>query len=119
LAMLHQGVWQLGRYNAANLKWGTFPAPMKKFPITGGHYSPLAMARSSQNKDATWAWLYWATLSEKGQTMLVDAGQMQPMRKSLEPRFVDNTQPPDKPYRQAFADELRNNNLRIVGDKMG
>src|SRR5205823_12597568 len=61
LAMIHQGVWQLGRYNAAKLRWGAFPTPMKKVPISGGHYSPLAMIKASQSKDATWAWIYFAT----------------------------------------------------------
>jgi multiple sugar transport system substrate-binding protein len=119
LAMVHQGVWQLGRYNAARVRWGAFPAPVKKGAVSGGHYSPLSMARASQQKDATWAWIYFATLSERGQTMLVDAGQMQPMRKSLAARFTDTDQPPDKPSRQVFVDELKDATLRVVGDRTG
>src|SRR5262249_16574988 len=76
LAMIHQGVWQLGRYNAANLHWGAVPAPMKKVAVSGGHYSPLSMLRQSQNKDATWAWIYFATLTSRGQRRLAAAGQL-------------------------------------------
>ena len=119
LAMIHQGVWQLGRYNEAGLRWGAVPAPMKKAPVSGGHYSPLSMARQAQNKDATWAWIYFACLSERGQGMLVDAGQMQPMRRSLEARFVNADKPPAPQYRQVFADELKGATLRVTGDKAG
>ena len=41
------------------------------------------------------------------------------MRKSLEPHFVEIDQAPDKPYRQVFADELKDATLRVAGDKAG
>ena len=119
VAIEDDGVWLLGRVNAAKVNWGVMPFPKGKLESPYGHYSPLAMLTSSKDKEATWTWMYWATLSEPGQTMLVDAGQMQPMRKSLHQRFVDNPNPPDKKYRQVFIDELTSPNLRVTGDKVG
>jgi ABC-type glycerol-3-phosphate transport system substrate-binding protein len=119
LAMAYQGVWELGAYNAAGLRWGAGPAPMRKAAVSGGHFSPLVMAQAARQKDAAWAWLAFACLSERGQGLLVDTGQMQPTRKSLESRFVDAVAPPATQYRQAFADELKGGTLRVAGDKAG
>lgn len=119
LAMIYDGVWQLGRYNAAGLRWGAAPAPMRKVAVSGGHYSPLVMAKVGRQKDAAWEWLSFACLSERGQRLLVDAGQMQPTRKSLEARFVEAETPPALPYRQVFADELKAGTLRVTGDRAG
>ena len=58
------------------MNWGVMPFPKGKQEVTYGHYSPLTMLSSSKVKDATWTWMYWATLSEPGQTILVDNGQM-------------------------------------------
>ncbi|HEV7213701.1 MAG TPA: sugar ABC transporter substrate-binding protein, partial [Chloroflexota bacterium] len=95
------------------------PTPRTTVEVSGGHYSPLAMLATSKVKDATWQWLYWATLSEPGQRMLVEAGQMQPMRKSLLPLFVGLGQPPEKASRQIFVDELAASFLRVPGDRYG
>jgi multiple sugar transport system substrate-binding protein len=120
LAMDHNGAWQIGRYATDVKRVGVAPAPYKKTPTSGGHYSPLVMTRHSQNKDTAWAWMYFSCLSEKGQGMLSDAGQMQPMRKSLTQRFLNA--PGGKveaKYRQVFVDELDNKDFRVTGDKMG
>lgn len=119
LAMTYDGVWQVGRYNAAGLRWGVAPAPMRKVAVSGAHYSPLVMARAAGQKDATWDWLQFACLSERGQRLLVDAGRMQPTRKSLEARFVEAETPPALPSRQVFADELKGGTLRATGDRTG
>jgi multiple sugar transport system substrate-binding protein len=120
LAMDHNGAWQIGRFATDVKRVGVAPAPAKKNPTSGGHYSPLVMTKHSQNKDTAWAWMYFACLSEKGQTILSDAGQMQPTRKSLVQRFLNA--PGGKveaKYRQVFVDELENKDFRVAGDKMG
>lgn len=120
LAMDHNGAWQIGRYATDVKRLGVAPAPTKKLPVSGGHYSPLVMTRHSQNKDTAWAWMYFACLSEMGQGILSDAGQMQPTRRSLTQRFLN---PPggkvEARYRQVFVDELENKDFRVTGDKMG
>lgn len=119
IAMNDDGVWSMGRVNQSGVNWGVMPFPKGKVEATYGHYSPLSLLTASKVKDAAWTWMYWATLSEPGQAMLVDAGQMQPMRKSLHQRFVDNPSPPAKEYKQVFVDELSSPNLRVTGDKFG
>ena len=121
LAIGHDGAWQIGRYATDVKRVGVAPAPYKKNQTSSGHYSPLVMTRHSQNKDATWAWMYFSGMSEKGLTILSDAGQIQPPRKSLTQRFVN---PPgnnkvEGKYRQVFADELANKDFRVAGDKNG
>jgi hypothetical protein len=78
------------------------------------------MTRHSKSKDAAWAWMYFSGVSEKGLTILSDAGQIQPPRKSLAQRFVN---PPagkvEGKYRQVFVDELNNKDFRVTGDKNG
>ena len=66
---------------------------MRRVPVSGAHYSPLVMARGGAEKDAAWAWLWFAALSETGQRLAVDAGQTQPSRRSLEARFVEAETP--------------------------
>ncbi|HEV2122524.1 MAG TPA: sugar ABC transporter substrate-binding protein, partial [Chloroflexota bacterium] len=78
LAMDHNGAWQIGRFATDVKRVGVAPAPFKKNQTSSGHYSPLVMTKHSQNKDAAWTWMYFACLSEKGQSILSDAGQMQP-----------------------------------------
>lgn len=120
LAIDHNGAWQIGRFATDVKRVGVAPAPMKQHAVSGGHYSPLVMTRHSQNKDTCWAWMYFACLSERGQSILSDAGQMQPMRKSLAQRFLNA--PGGKieaRYRQVFLDELQHSGLRVTGDKMG
>jgi multiple sugar transport system substrate-binding protein len=119
VAIGYEGVWLLGRMNSAGISWSAAPTPKHTVDVAGGHYSPLAMLATSKVKDATWQWLYWATLSDPGQRMLVNAGQMQPMRKSLLPLFVGLNQAPDKASRQVFADELAAPFLRVPGDRYG
>ena len=119
IAMNDDGVWSVGRVNQSGVSWGVMPFPKGKVEASYGHYSPLSILTASKVKDATWTWTYWATLSEPGQAILVDAGQMQPMRKSLHQRFLDNPAPPDKKYKQVFVDELESASLRVPGDKVG
>ena len=120
LAIDHNGAWNIGRYATDVKRVGVAPAPYKKTPTSAGHYSPLVMAKHSKNKDAAWAWMAFSTLSEKGLTILSDAGQIQPPRKSLAQRF---TNPPgnrvEGKYRQVFVDELNNKDFRVTGDKNG
>jgi ABC-type glycerol-3-phosphate transport system substrate-binding protein len=119
VAMAYEGVWRLRGFNAAGLRWGAVPAPLRRVPVSGAHFSSLVMARAGAQKDATWAWLAFAALSETGQRLAVDAGQMQPTRRSLEARFVEAETAPAAPYRQAFADELKAGTLRVTGDRAG
>jgi multiple sugar transport system substrate-binding protein len=119
VAMVYQGAWCLPRYNAAGIRWGAAPAPMRRVAVSGAHFSPLVMSRGAADKDATWAWLWFAALSESGQRLAVDAGQTQPVRRSLEARFVEAETPPAAPYRQVFADELKGGTLRVAGDRTG
>lgn len=120
LAIDHNGAWNLGRYALDVKRLGLAPAPFKKNQASAGHYSPLVMTKHSKNKDTAWAWMHFACLSEKGQTMLSDAGQMQPTRKSLTQRFVNAPgSTVEAKYRQVFADELYGNGFRVTGDKLG
>jgi multiple sugar transport system substrate-binding protein len=119
VAMAYEGAWRLRRFNAAGLRWGALPAPLRRTPVSGAHYSPLVLSRTAPQKDAAWAWLAFATLSETGQRLAVDAGQLQPYRRSLEARFVEAETPPAATYRQAFADELKGGTLRVAGDRAG
>ena len=121
LAMDHNGAWNIGRFATDVKRVGVAPAPFKKNQTSSGHYSPLVMTKHSKNKDATWAWMYFSGVSEKGLTILSDAGQIQPPRKSLNQRFVN---PPannrvEGKYRQVFVDELNNRDFRVTGDKNG
>jgi multiple sugar transport system substrate-binding protein len=121
LAIDHNGAWQIGRYATDVKRVGVAPAPYKKNQVSSGHYSPLVMTKHSKNKDAAWAWMHFSGMSEKGLTILSDAGQIQPPRKSLAQRFVT---PPgnnrvEGKYRQVFVDELTNKDFRVTGDKNG
>lgn len=120
LAMDHNGAWNIGRFATDVKRVGVAPAPYKKVQTSAGHYSPLVMTKHSKNKDAAWAWMYFSGLSEKGLTIISDAGQIQPPRKSMAQRF---TNPPgnklDGKYRQVFVDEMTNKDFRITGDKNG
>jgi multiple sugar transport system substrate-binding protein len=120
LAIDHNGAWQIGRYATDVKRIGVAPAPYKKVQTSSGHYSPLVMTRHSKNKDAAWAWMHFSGLSERGLTILSDAGQIQPPRKSLAQRFVN---PPgskvEGKYRQVFVDELSNKDFRVTGDRNG
>jgi len=120
LAIDHNGAWQIGRYATDVKRVGVAPAPYKKNQVSSGHYSPLVMTKHSKNKDAAWAWMYFSSMSERGLTILSDAGQIQPPRKSLAQRFVN---PPggkvEGKYRQVFVDELTNKDFRVAGDKNG
>ena len=120
LAIDHNGAWNLGRYAQDVQRVGIAPAPFKRTAASGGHYSPLVLTRHAQNRDAAWAWMYFACLSEKGQGMLSDAGQMQPNRLSLAQRFVNA--PGGKvegKYRQVLIDEMSGGALRVPGDRVG
>ena len=119
VAMAYEGAWRLRQFNAAGLRWGALPAPLRRVPVSGAHYSPLVLSRNAVQKDAAWSWMAFACLSEAGQRLAVDAGQMQPTRRSLEARFVEAETPPASPYRQAFADELKSGTVRVAGDRSG
>jgi len=119
VAMAYEGAWRLRQFNAAGVRWGALPAPLRRVPVSGAHYSPLVLSRAAAQKDAAWAWLVFACLSETGQRLVVDAGQMQPTRRSLEARFVEAETPPAAPYRQTFADELKSGSVRVPGDRAG
>jgi multiple sugar transport system substrate-binding protein len=120
LAIAQDGAWSIGRIATDVKRVGVMPAPYKKTQTSGGHYSPIVMTKHSKNKDATWAWLAFSGLSEKGLTIISDAGQIQPPRKSMAQRF---TNPPggklEAKYRQVFVDELNNKDFRVTGDKNG
>ena len=120
LAIDHNGAWNLGRYAQDVQRVESRQAPFKRRPASGGHYSPLVLTRHAQNRSAAWAWMYFACLSETGQGMLSDAGQMQPNRLSLAQRFVNA--PGGKvegKYRQVLIDEMTGGALRVPGDRVG
>jgi multiple sugar transport system substrate-binding protein len=115
VAMAQDGVWNLGRTNDAKVNWGVAPQPMSKVPVSYGQYSGQSMTKLSKAKDATWAWMKWASLGKEGQTYQYKVGLLQPTRKDLVSLFVDDTSPPAKQYRQVFVDELSSDTIKWPG----
>lgn len=119
LTMHWNGVWMLGRLNDAGLDWGALPFPMSKTPASYGHYSPLMLVSQSEHNQEAFDFIYWACCSNEGETILVETGMMQPIRRDLTDLFVNNPQPPAKEYRQAFIDAFDPATFRYPGDTMG
>jgi multiple sugar transport system substrate-binding protein len=119
LAMHYNGVWIMGENNDAKLNWGALPFPMKKVPASYGHYSPLMLTSQSKKQDAAYKFISWCSCSKEGESILVNAGLLQPIRKDLVSLFVDTTQLPAKEYRQAYIDAFDPATFRYPGDKMG
>lgn len=119
VAISHNGVWQLGRLNDAGINWGVAPFPIRKKPISYGHYSPLVLSASSEHKQEAFTYILWSSLSKDGQQILVDMGMQQPTRKDLTESFIDSTNPPATEYRQAFYDVWNPETFRWPGDNIG
>ena len=126
VAMYEAGAWFGGEMTSSfpkiKGKWSVAPMPAGPArcatTIAG---DSLVVTSQAKNKDAAWLWITFSTLTDKGLTILSDAGQIQPPRKSMTQRFVN---PPgnnrvEGKYRQVFADELANKDLRVTGDKNG
>jgi len=118
-AMQHNGVWMLGRLNEAQINWGVAPLPVKKTPVSYGHYSPLVMTNRSEHKQETFDWIYWSSCSPEGEQILVDKGMQQPIRKDLGEEFVASQNPPATEYRQVFYDVFNPETFRWPGDSIG
>ncbi|MEM7533061.1 MAG: sugar ABC transporter substrate-binding protein [Chloroflexota bacterium] len=120
VAMQHIGVWSVGRINQAEVNWGTFQVPYSKTKVSYGHYSPLCVFSQTEHPQEAYDFISWACLSEPGQTILVDLGMQQPIRKDLREGFLTNEAPPDQQYRQAFYDAFEDEEtFRWPGDTIG
>jgi multiple sugar transport system substrate-binding protein len=119
VAIQHIGVWLLGRINDAGVtRWGTFQVPYSKTKASYGHYSPLCISSKSKYKQESYDFISFACLYE-GEEILVDMGMMQPIRKDLRDRFINNPAPPEPKYRQVFYDAFEGPTFRWPGDKVG
>ena len=120
IAMEHTGVWQLGRINDVDIKWGTFQVPYNTTKASYGHYSPLCVFSRSKHKQEAYDFAFFATCSYDGEKILVDLGMQQPIRKDLREQFLSNPEPPEQKYRQVFYDAFENQEtFRWPGDKVG
>ena len=120
IAMAHIGVWNLGRINAVDVKWGTFQVPYNTTKTSYGHYSPLCVFSRTKYPQEAYDFAFFATCSHDGQKILVDLGMQQPIRKDLAEQFLNNPEPPEPKYRQVFYDAFENQQtFRWSGDKIG
>ncbi len=120
VAMQHIGVWVLGRFNAAEVNWGTFQVPYSKTKASYGHYSPLCVFSKTKYPDESYDFIFFACCSFEGEKILVDLGMQQPIRKDLRDQFLNNPEPPAPEYRQVFYDAFENEEtFRWPGDKIG
>ena len=120
VAMQHIGVWSLGRINAAGANWGTFQVPYSQTKASYGHYSPLCVFSQTDFAQEAYDFVYFACCSREGQSILVDRGMQQPIRKDLREQFLANEAPPATEYRQVFYDAFENpETFRWPGDTIG
>jgi len=120
IAMEHNWVWMLGRYNSFGINWGTFQVPYNTTKASYGHYSPLCVFSRSRHPQEAYDFIFFACCSYEGEKVLVDRGMQQPIRKDLRERFLDNPEPPERQYRQVFYDAFENQEtFRWPGDKIG
>lgn len=120
VSMSHEGVWMLGRINAANVNWGTFQVPYKTKQVSYGHYSPLCVFSKTDYPQQSYDFISWACCSRDGQKILVDLGMQQPIRKDLREDFLNNEASPDLTSRQVYYDAFENNEtFRWPGDTIG
>ncbi|MBV7333660.1 sugar ABC transporter substrate-binding protein [Chloroflexi bacterium TSY] len=120
VAMQHIGVWSVGRINQAGVNWGTFQVPYNKTKVSYGHYSPLCVFSKTDHPQESYDFAFFATCSKPGQTILVDLGMQQPIRKDLRDRFLSNEAPPDTASRQVFYDAFEDpETFRWPGDTIG
>jgi multiple sugar transport system substrate-binding protein len=120
VAMHHVGVWTVGRINEAGVNWGTFQAPYNTKQTSYGHYSPLCVYRETPFPQEAYDFIFFACCSQEGQTILVDLGMQQPIRKDLRERFLTNEAAPETQYRQVFYDAFENSEtFRWPGDTIG
>lgn len=120
VAMQHIGAWNIGRINQAGIDWGTMQVPYSKTKVSYGHYSPLCIFSQTDHPQESYDFIKWACLSQDGQTILVDQGMQQPVRKDLRDQFISNEAAPDTASRQAFYDAFENpETFRWPGDTIG
>ncbi len=120
VAMQHDGVWNLGRFNEAGVNWGVFQVPYSKTKTSYGHYSPLCIFSKTAHPQESYDFISWACCSHDGQKILVDLGMQQPIRKDLREDFLNTETPPDMPSRQVFYDAFENKEtFRWPGDTIG
>ena len=120
VAMTHQGVWMLGRVNAAGVNWGTFQVPYNTNKASYGHYSPLCVFSKTKHPQDAYDFIFFASCSHDGEKILVDNGMQQPIRKDLREEFLNNEESPSKEYRQVYYDAFENpETFRWPGDKIG
>lgn len=120
VAMQHDGVWNLGRFNEAGVNWGVIQVPYNKTRASYGHYSPLCIFSKTKHPQESYDFIAWACCSHDGQKILVDRGMQQPIRKDLREEFLNNEAPPATEYRQVFYDAFENDEtFRWPGDTIG
>ena len=120
VAMQHLGAWSIGRINQAGVNWGTMQVPYKETQVSYGHYSPLCVFSQTAHPQESYDFISWACLSEPGQSILVDLGMQQPIRKSLRENFLNDDDAPSTESRQVFYDAFENSEtFRWAGDTIG
>lgn len=120
VAMQHIGAWNIGRINQAGINWGTMQVPYNTTRASYGHYSPLCVFSQTEHPQEAYDFISWACLSRDGQSILVDLGMQQPVRKDLREQFINNEAAPDMASRQAFYDAFENpETFRWPGDTIG
>lgn len=120
VAMQHLGAWSIGRINQAGVNWGTMQVPYKETKVSYGHYSPLCIFSQTEHPQEAYDFISWACLSEPGQSILVDLGMQQPIRKSLRENFLNDDDAPALESRQVFYDAFENSDtFRWAGDTIG
>ena len=120
VAMQHLGAWSIGRINQAGVNWGTFQVPYNKTRVSYGHYSPLCIFSQTEHAQEAYDFISFACLSKPGQSILVDLGMQQPVRKDLREEFLNDDDAPDMASRQVFYDAFENSEtFRWPGDTIG
>jgi len=117
VGMHWDGVWQLGRHLAARVPLEVAPFPRGQVAVSYGHYSPLALLTAGRQKAAAWDWIWFATLTEAGGSIVTQAGLNVPPLVKLHRQFLrigDGVR-----SREVFLNELHPRTLRVPGDRYG
>jgi ABC-type glycerol-3-phosphate transport system substrate-binding protein len=80
--------------------------PAGQFGFLGGW--PLVLWKNSQNPDAAWEWIKYATDPEGGLPYITDGGNLPPGRQSIAGQWLDKFEDPDvRANMQTFLDALQ------------
>jgi ABC-type glycerol-3-phosphate transport system substrate-binding protein len=113
LAMYIDGPWFWNDITAANPEWidsvkvAPVPAgPAGQYGFLGGW--PLVLWKNSQNPDAAWEWIKFATDPEGGLPIITAGGALPPGRQAIAGQWLDNyTDPNVRANMQTFLDALQ------------